>query len=208
MFYFPPLVQLDEVYNLNRDPSGIGGSMALSIRQPPSSAINIIRKLVENKPLEEGEKYELLPIKPEGRGAESPQPHSTPKGKAEPVASVLTEQMKQLGTQELQKVLSVVQTELRHRQDTSFNPVQEVSSILQTLIKDGALRTNIPKLSTFSGERVKGEVSFEQWSYELQTLRKTYSDSALREGYTVFPKRCCSRYRLEIWDLMFHLTPF
>ena len=43
------------------------------------------------------------PIKPEGReGAESPQPNSTPKGKAEPVASVLTEQMKQLGTQELQ----------------------------------------------------------------------------------------------------------
>ena len=57
-----------------------------------------------------------------------------------------------------------------------------MSSILQTLFKDGALRTNIPKLSTFSGERVKGEVSFEQWSYELQTLRKPYSDSALREG--------------------------
>ena len=29
---------------------------------------------------------------------------------------------------------------------------------------------------------VKGEISFEQWSYELQTLRKTYSESALREG--------------------------
>ena len=28
----------------------------------------------------------------------------------------------------------------------------------------------------------KGEVSFEQWSYELQTLRKSYSDSPLREG--------------------------
>ena len=90
--------------------------------------------------------------------------------------------MKHLGTQELQKVLSIVRTELRHRQDTSFSPVQEVSSILQTLLKDGALRTNIPKLSAFSGERVKGEVSFEQWSYELQTLRKTYSDSPLREG--------------------------
>ena len=111
--------------------------------------------LVENKPLEEGEKYEMLPIKPERRGAESPQPHSTPKGKAEPVASVLTEQMKQLGTQELQKVLSIVQTEIRHRQDPSFSPAQEVSSILQTLFRDGALRTNIPKLSTFSGERVK-----------------------------------------------------
>ena len=90
--------------------------------------------------------------------------------------------MKQLGTQELQKVLLIVQTELRHRQDTSFSPAQEVSSIFQTFFKGGALRTNIPKLSTFSGERVKGEVSFEQWSYELQTLRKTYSDSALREG--------------------------
>ena len=28
----------------------------------------------------------------------------------------------------------------------------------------------------------KGEASFEQWSYELQTLRKTFSKSALREG--------------------------
>ena len=28
---------------------------------------------------------------------------------------------------------------------------------------------------------MKGEVSFEQWSYELQSLRKTYSESALRE---------------------------
>ena len=53
---------------------------------------------------------------------------------------------------------------------------------LQTLLKDGVLRTNIPKLSAFSGERAKGEVSFEQWSYELQTLRKTYSDFALWEG--------------------------
>ena len=61
-----------------------------------------------------------------------------------------------------------------------------MSSILHTLLKDGALRTNIPKLSAFSGERAKGEVSFEQWSYELQTLRKTYSDSALREGIQCF----------------------
>ena len=78
---FPPLVQLDEVYNLNRDPSWIGGSMALSIRQPPSSAINIVKKLVENKPLEEGEKYELLPIKPDGRGAETHSLILLPKGK-------------------------------------------------------------------------------------------------------------------------------
>ena len=29
---------------------------------------------------------------------------------------------------------------------------------------------------------MKGEASFEQWSYELQSLRKIYSESALREG--------------------------
>ena len=29
---------------------------------------------------------------------------------------------------------------------------------------------------------MKGLTLFEQWSYELQTLRKTYSESALREG--------------------------
>ena len=42
--------------------------------------------------------------------------------------------------------------------------------------------TNIPKLLAFSGEMAKGEVSLKQWSYELQTLRKSYSDPALREG--------------------------
>ena len=59
---------------------------------------------------------------------------------------------------------------------------QDVSCILHSLIKERVLRTNIPKLSVFSGERLKGEASFEQWSYELQSLRKTYSESALREG--------------------------
>ena len=60
------------------------------------------------------------------------------------------------------------------------NP-QDVSSILHSLIKEGALRTNITKLSIFSGERMKG-ASFEEWSYELLSLKRTYSKSALREG--------------------------
>ena len=67
-------------------------------------------KLIEHKPLEEGEKYELIPIEPEGgRGTEGPQPHSTPKKKVEPLASVLTEQVKQLQSRELQQLLSAVQ---------------------------------------------------------------------------------------------------
>ena len=71
---------------------------------------------------------------------------------------------------------------MRTRHDASTGSAHEVSSVLQTLLKEGALRTNVPKLSAFSGEVTNGEVSFDQWSYELQTLRKSYSDLALREG--------------------------
>ena len=60
---------------------------------------------------------------------------------------------------------------------------QDVSSILHSLIKEGALRTNIPKLSIFSGERVKGEASFEQWSYELQSLRRLTVSLPLGKGF-------------------------
>ena len=112
--------------------------------------------------------------------AHSPTP--PPKRKLIPIATVLAEQFKQLESQDLHQILSAIQTEMRSRQDVSISPAYEVSSILHTLLEDGILRTNIPKLSAFSGERAKGEVSFEQWSYELQTLRKTYCDSALREG--------------------------
>ena len=45
--------------------------------------------------------------------------------------------------------------------DASGYQPQDVSSILHSLIKEGALRTNIPKLSVFSGEMLKGEASFE-----------------------------------------------
>ena len=68
------------------------------------------------------------------------------------------------------------------KSDASGSQPHDVSSILHSLIKEGALKTNIPKLSVLSWERSKGEASFEQWSYKLQTLRKTYSESALREG--------------------------
>ena len=44
---FPPLVHLGEIYDLNKDPSWIGGSMDLSIRRPPSRAMNIVKKLLE-----------------------------------------------------------------------------------------------------------------------------------------------------------------
>ena len=58
--------------------------------------------------------------------------------------------------------------------DASGPQPHDVSSISHSLIEEEALRTIIPKLTVFSGEMLKGEASFEQWSYELQTLRKTY----------------------------------
>ena len=77
--------------------------------------------------------------------------------------------------------MSAIQLEMKGRQDFSLGSAHDMSAVLHTLLKEGALRTNIPKLSAFSGEMAKG-VSFGQWSYELHTLHKSYSASALREG--------------------------
>ena len=157
--------------------------MQLIIKKPHLSIFPIVTKLLADKALEEEEEYEYIPIEPlEPKGTGGPGKHSAPKRGEEPVATVLAKQLKSLESQELQQILSAIQFEMKSRQVASLGPVQDVSSILQTLLKERALRTNIPKLSAFSGERAKGEVSFEQWSYELQTLRKSYSDSVLREG--------------------------
>ena len=177
------LAPISEIYGLHEEPSWVGVPMLLSVRQPQASIYNIVNKLLEDKTLEEGEGYEFIPIEPEEKkGAEGPQAHSTSKMKADPIAIVLAEQFKLVESLDCHQIPSAIQTEMRSRQDVCISTAHEVSPILHTLLKDGALRTNIPKLSAFSGERVKGEVSFEQWNYELQTLRKTYSDSALREG--------------------------
>ena len=74
------------------------------------------------------------------------------------------------------------------------NP-QDVSSILHSLIKGGT-ENKYPKAFIFSGEGVKAEASFEQWSYELQSLRKTYSESALRKDSKII-EGSCSRYSLQ-----------
>ena len=179
---FPMTAPIQDIYNLNESPSLVGAPVQLVIHKPRSSILSIAMRLLEDKALEEGEEFEFIPIEAlDPKGAGGPDTHSTPK-KSEHVATALAREFKHLESQELQQILSAIQIEIKSRQDTSVSPVHEVSSILQTLLKKGALRTNIPKLSAFSGEKAKGEVSFEQWSYELQTLHNTYSNSALREG--------------------------
>ena len=158
--------------------------MQLAIHKPRSSILSMKMRLLEDKDLEEREEFEFIPIEPlEPKGAGGPDTHSTPKKKPESVATALAKELKNLESQELQLILSAIVLEMKSRQDTSVSPVHEVSSFLQTLLKEGVFKTNIPKLSSaFSGEKAKGEVSFKQWSYELQTLCKSYSNSALRDG--------------------------
>ena len=128
---FAQTAPMSEIYGLNRESSWVGTPMLLSVRQPPASMYNIVNKLLENKTLEEGEAYKLIPIEAEEKkGAEGLQPHSTPKRKAEPLATVLAEQFKQLESQELQKILSAIQKDMRSRQGVSISPAHEVSSIL------------------------------------------------------------------------------
>ena len=57
-------------------------------------------------------------------------------------------------------------------------------SLIETLANHGLLRTQIPKISQFSGDDLKGDVSFEQWEYEVEILKATHTSSAIREAIT------------------------
>ena len=182
--YVPDILKLADT------PKWVGTHMNLTIDRPKVEVIPIIVKLLEDKALDKGEEYEFIPIEElEAKGSAQ---FSTCRKGEEPVAPQLAEQIESPQTAELKKILAAISQEMDARQvpnrspskpeNASLSQGHEISSILNSLIKEGALRTNISKLSVFSGEMVKGEASFEQWSYELQTIRKTYSESALREG--------------------------
>ena len=114
--------------------------------------------------LEEGEEFEYFRIKTETEGAVGPQ-FSTPKKGDDPVIPKLVKHFTSLQTTELKQIMAALTREMDARhvpQDSPSKPdglgshPQDVSSILQNVIKEGALRTNIPKPSIISGERVKG----------------------------------------------------
>ena len=68
--------------------------MQLGLHRPHASIFQIVSKLLHDKVLEDGEKYEYIPIKPlDPRG---PGKHSTPKKGEEPAAAdALSDQLKQ-----------------------------------------------------------------------------------------------------------------
>ena len=123
---FPPAAPMQDVISLPENPTWVGASMQLGLHRPKSGMLTI-------PPLD-------------------PEDHSTPKKKGGPAApKALAHELKHMPTQELQQLMSSLQQEMRTRQDASMGSAHDVSSILQTLLKEGALRTNVPKLSAFSG---------------------------------------------------------
>ena len=152
---FSPAAPMSDIFNLTENPSWVGTHVKLRLHKPQTSILQILSKLLQDKALEEGEEYDYIPIKPldpVGSGT-----HSTPMKKENPAAAdVLANQVKQVTTKEHQQIMSALQLEMRGRQDASLGSAQDVSAVLQTLLKEGALRTSIPNLSAFSGEMAKG----------------------------------------------------
>ena len=89
---------------------------------------------------------------------------STPKKGEEPVNPQLVEHVRSLQTSKLKQILVTITKEMdaRHvphgnpsKPDASGSQPHDVSSILHSLIKEGTLGTNIPKLPVFSGEMLR-----------------------------------------------------
>ena len=148
--YVPEILQLIDT------PQWMGTHMNLTLDRPRREVIPIIAKLLEDKALEDGKEYEYISLETEG----SP-PFSTPKKDEVPVIPQLVEHFKSLQTTELKHILATISQEMEARHvphrspskpDASGSQPHDVSSILHSLIKEGSLRTNIPKLSVFSGE--------------------------------------------------------
>ena len=118
--------------------------MQLGLHKPHASVLQIVHKPLQDKALKEGEEYEYIPIKP--LDPKGPGQHSTPKKEKIPdTADDLSGHLKQIPMQELQQVMSALQKELKNRQDVSLDSAHEVSAVLQTLLKEGALRTQNPQ---------------------------------------------------------------
>ena len=139
---FPTTVPMQEIYKLSEDPSWVGGHIQLMIERPQADIFPIVVKLLVGKALEEGRSMNTSPLNlwiPDMLGSILLQ-----NVERKTVATALAKQLKSLETQELQQIMSALQQEMKSRQDASLCSADYVSSILQTLLKEGALRTNIP----------------------------------------------------------------
>ena len=74
---FPPAAPMQDIFNLIENPSWVGTHMKFGLHKPQASILKIVRKLLQDKAMEEGEEYEYITIKPfDPRGSGM---HLTPK---------------------------------------------------------------------------------------------------------------------------------
>ena len=156
---FPDSEYVPDILKLVDDPQWVGTHMHFTLDRPKKEIISIVAKLLGDKALEEGEEFEYIPIEAEGE----PQ-FSTHKKGEDPVIPQLVEHFKSLQTSELKQIMTALTREMDARHEPHGSPSkpdalgsrhQDVSSILHSLIKEGALRTNIPKLSVFQWGKVE-----------------------------------------------------
>ena len=142
---FPESEYIPEILKLLDDPQWVGRHMHLTLQRPRKETLPIVAKLLRGQPLEKGEEFELFPIPQELEGAEGP-PTSTPKKGEDPVIPELVKHFKSLQTNELKQIMAALSRELDARHvPRDINPKpdglgttpQDVSSILQSLIKEG-----------------------------------------------------------------------
>ena len=155
---------IPEILKLLHDPQWVGKHMHLTVQRPKKEILPIVAKLLGGQALDKREEFEYFPVEQDLEGDEG-LPTSTPKKGEDPDIPELVKHFKSLQTNELRQIMAALSREMdaRHvprdippKPDGFGTTPQDVSSILHSLIKEGALRTNIPKLSIFSGERVKG----------------------------------------------------
>ena len=167
---FPEPGYIPEILKLLDDPKWVGKHMHLTLQRPRKEILPIVAKLLGSQPLDKGEDFEYFPVEQDLEGTVGP-PMSTPRKGEDPVIPELVKHFKSLQTNKLRQIMAALSREMDARHVPRDSPPKpdgfgstphDVSSILHSLINEGALRTNIPKLSVFSGERVKGEASFEQ----------------------------------------------
>ena len=57
-------------------------------------------------------------------------------------------------------------------------------NLIETLASHGLLTSQTPKISQFIGDNLKVDVSFEHWNYEVESLSRVYTESAIKEAIT------------------------
>ena len=149
---------MNDVLKLAGTKEWMGTHIKKDMRKTRAELVVIIGKLFEEKTLEKGEEYEYIPIDPI-ENVESRHHSTLKKGDVPSAVATLVGNIKKFALEDLKHVLSTVTHEMEERRipmgslskplDLSSAHSHDESSVSHGLIKQGALRNNVPKLFSF-----------------------------------------------------------